>query len=278
MEQTLIRINEVIKTTIRNYEIEFRHDQNQFSQTIIQFLGAQLSIYKLKFEHMENISISDEIFYFKYVKCHLLALIQYYSMVQSIEMDKPPIEKSKIKSYYLKKLYRVKSVLKKNKQIYTYFKTDDCQYDEFFFKRNNQDLFVMGSNFVIDIDKRSNTPVSHLYAQMEAYDMLRSYLKQKIANFSEQIKPKSSLKWTLSKTDLIELIYALHATGSFNNGKADLKEIADSFQDIFQIDLGQFNRVFFDIRSRKINKTKFLDQLRDNLINRIKSTENELFI
>ncbi len=120
---------------------------------------------------------------------------------------------------------------------------------------------------------------------MEAFEMLRHYLEKKIKGYGSRSKknpqavlPASVLKWTTSKTDLIELIYALHASGTFNNGKADIKEIAEYFQHIFNVELGQYNRVFYDIRARKINKTKLLDNLKENLIRRIKETDNELFM
>lgn len=100
-----------------------------------------------------------------------------------------------------------------------------------------------------------------------------------IAPLVNEIKPRTSpIKWTASKSDLIESIYALHSAGVFNNGKADIKEIAQYFEQTFDIDLGQNNRVFYDIRARKNNKTKFLDIIREALIKRIKNTDNELFL
>ena len=43
-------------------------------------------------------------------------------------------------------------------------------------------------------------------------------------------KPNVKLTWTGSKVALIELIYALHTEGVFNNGAADLKNIAEYFE------------------------------------------------
>ncbi|WP_430393710.1 RteC domain-containing protein [Chryseobacterium profundimaris] len=69
--------------------------------------------------------------------------------------------------------------------------------------------------------------------------------------------PTTKLSWTGSKVALIELVYALQTEGVFNNGNADLKEIIENFEQIFSIDLGQFNRVFLVIRIRKSSPTKF---------------------
>jgi len=83
------------------------------------------------------------------------------------------------------------------------------------------------------------------------------------------ITEKQVQKWTGSKVALIELIYALHAEGVFNNGTTDLKETAKFFEETFEIDLGQFHRTFFEMRARKSERTKFLNSLRDTLVRRM---------
>lgn len=79
----------------------------------------------------------------------------------------------------------------------------------------------------------------------------------------------SSLKWTGTKSALIELIYALQSVDAVNNGKADIKQIADSFEHLFNISLGNYYRQFQEIRLRKNGKTNFLDDMREKLIQRL---------
>ena len=67
----------------------------------------------------------------------------------------------------------------------------------------------------------------------------------------------------------MELIYALHADGVFNNGTSELKEVATFFESAFDVDLGQFNRTFLEIRSRQSERTKFLNTLKEKLILRM---------
>ena len=68
------------------------------------------------------------------------------------------------------------------------------------------------------------------------------------------------------KTDLVELIYALHSSGVINNGNVEIKTIATAFQEIFNIDPGNYYHGFIEMRTRKTNQTKFLDKLKDNLL------------
>lgn len=59
--------------------------------------------------------------------------------------------------------------------------------------------------------------------------------------------------WTDSKVALKELIYTLHFEGVYNNGAVDLKDIAEYFEHVFDIDLGQYRCAFIEIRARKRN-------------------------
>ena len=84
---------------------------------------------------------------------------------------------------------------------------------------------------------------------------------------------QSKLFWTGSKTDLIELVYALHSSGIINSGTADIKEIASVCELIFNIDLGNYYHTIIEIRSRKSNVTKFIDKLKESLIKRFDESD-----
>ena len=97
-------------------------------------------------------------------------------------------------------------------------------------------------------------------------------LNQSCAITNNQIQ--SNLHWTAKKIDLIELIYALHESKVFDNGNADIKEITHVFEKAFQIDLGDnITRSFIDIKNRKTDQTRFLNQLQATLETKI---ENDL--
>ena len=73
------------------------------------------------------------------------------------------------------------------------------------------------------------------------------------------------LQWTDSKVALVEFIYAIYAGKCFNNGNTSLKDIAFCCEVIFNIEIGDFYRIFLEIRNRKKNRTQFLDKLRDKI-------------
>ena len=90
---------------------------------------------------------------------------------------------------------------------------------------------------------------------------------------SKVSQKQHELNWTGSKTDLIELIYGLHASGAINNGNVEIKDIAILFQEMLNIDLGNYYHSFVEMRTRKINQTKFIDKLKTNLNQYIQSLD-----
>ncbi|WP_081965472.1 RteC domain-containing protein [Porphyromonas macacae] len=85
----------------------------------------------------------------------------------------------------------------------------------------------------------------------------------------ERLKVQTKLQWTATKVDLVELIYALYYARCINNGEAEIKNITEAFELLFNINLGKYYRTYIDVTRRKINRSKFLCSL-------IKITEEEL--
>jgi hypothetical protein len=89
----------------------------------------------------------------------------------------------------------------------------------------------------------------------------------------EEVKPKilRDLSWTASKTDLVELIYALNSSGAIRNGQAEIKKLSNICKELFDIDLGNIYKTFSEIKLREKDNTKFLDQLKLSLVKKINS-------
>lgn len=281
MHHTLVNARNDLVNSILASEKEYQKSLVSNIDKLIHLYTKELHSVKIIFQKIEKPSSEDEIYYFKNIKCHLLAYIYYWNMIKELEIHKPGIKSKKLKQYYLDELIKVKHKIKHEDRYYSYFKSNATHFDEKFFMRIKTDVVSTFSNTIIEIDHNINTPYIYIFSHVQALDLFKNFLKEKIKSFnitSSKTNPQiSNITWTSSKSSLIELIYALHSSGTFNNGQADIKDIAEIFETYFNIDLGQYNRIFFDIKSRKINKTKFIDTLKEALINRIKSAENELF-
>jgi len=71
-------------------------------------------------------------------------------------------------------------------------------------------------------------------------------------------------------------MYALHTEGVLNNGNLSLNETAKSMEVVFNIEIGQFNRIFSEIKKRKtIEPTSFLNNLKQNLTKKIQEADEK---
>ena len=67
----------------------------------------------------------------------------------------------------------------------------------------------------------------------------------------------------------MELVYALQASGLINNGNVGIKDLATALEQLFYVEVGDYYRIFLEIRMRKSNQSKLLDFLKTSLHNRI---------
>ena len=75
-----------------------------------------------------------------------------------------------------------------------------------------------------------------------------------------------TLQWTGNAVELVELIYALYATGCINGGKASLKELAPVLYSFFGVESKDCYRFYTDIKRRKSDsRTYFLEKMQDKL-------------
>jgi hypothetical protein len=135
--------------------------------------------------------------------------------------------------------------------------------------RGKHDIRLWLDTFYFEADHRFSTSHDYKVAKIIANDLIQVYLEDRLNNINVKKGSDNSLKWTASKTALTELIYALYSHGVFNNGNTDIKLIAKTFEDAFNIELGDFYHTFMELKARKINRTKFLDSLCEALIKKM---------
>jgi len=226
-------------------------------------------------------SIQEEIFFFKHIKPQIFSKLIYYSKLFNIE-SKRPRSSSKFQIKYLNnQIDKLQVFFNDNLEFYHYYRRGATSLDEQYFVRGKSDLRSTTDFFNFYIDEKFSTCQDGTVAAIMAYDMLIVYLQQeieKLENYKDNqntnlMKQPSRIFWTGNKTDLIELIYALQSSGAINSGTADIKEMATLFEQIFNIDLGNYYHTFIEIRARKGSRTKFLDRLQESLLKRFEESD-----
>ncbi|MBP8887872.1 MAG: RteC domain-containing protein [Flavobacterium sp.] len=258
-----------LETEINDLEIETDHSIQRI-EAFIDIILKYLSEVKKYVLNRGFKNIGEEIHFFKYQKPTIVSKLIYYNAIYKIETKKPYGSKP-IKKYLNDELRKLKRYFDNNLEFYKYYRTNNSFIDDKLFVRGKYDIKLSLDTFYFEADHSFSTSHDYKVAKIIANDLIQVYLEDQLHNTAYRDKSTDlpKLNWTGSKTAMIELIYALYSQGVFDNGNADIKVIAKTFERTFNLDLGDFYHTFMELKSRKINSTKFLDSLRDALIRKM---------
>ncbi|MBA5791569.1 RteC domain-containing protein [Flavobacterium sp. xlx-214] len=221
-------------------------------------------------------SEKDEITFFKQVKPQILGKLIFYNKLYRIETSCPASNGKLFVKYFssqIDKLLRNCKEYTERSEFYRYYKSGRTDRDAYFFKLGNIDFYEGLNSVVFEIDPLFSTYYDYKIARFVSDDLLYNYLMTRLqpddynntlCENQLQTIPKDLL-WTNSKSALIELVYALHASGAISNGRIGISKIALLFEAMFSIKLGDLHHSFHRMKDRSGSKTSFLDQLTTNL-------------
>lgn len=244
------------------------------SIAIVQAAIAQLSEY-LILHPLENKAM--EIGLFKKIVPRINAKLIYFIRVHQIETMMPDTAIAARRKYFKKQLRNINYYFAKNKWLCQYYKTGENNLDEQLFTRAPFQLELALEEFTLLRDKAIHSQQSFRLARIMAYEELQQYLQQSLRKLKSSSIPsiprtKTTMQWTDSKAALIELAYALHSSGSLNAGRVGIKQIISFFEQAFEIDLGNFYRVFQGQRIRK-NRAAFVEALKESLLKKMDDSD-----
>lgn len=257
-----------LETAINELDIEVNCSIQQIESVIRLIIKclSNLKEYVLKtgFKNM-----AEEIYFFKYQKPVIVSKLIYYNTIYKVETRKP-YGKKLIKKYFNAELKKLKRYFDNNLEFYKYYRTNNSYLDEKLFVRGKFDIKLCLDTFYFQSDQTFSTSHDYKVAKIIANDLIQVYIEDHLYHTAEKKEIDSPIiNWTGSKVALTELIYALHLQNVFDNGNTDIKVIAKTFENILNINLGDVYHTYLELRSRKANRTKFLDALRDGLIKKI---------
>lgn len=225
-------------------------------------------VIKLKFKKEE-----DEIHFFKYIKPKFSSKLYYFFLLYDLERRRI-YQTGKSQEQYLETWQvKIETYYQSNFEFCNYFRTDSTFHDNDYFLRSRLNLHLAYTetffNYDCDFSTNRDSHVAHIMAN----DLLSNYIQKELQKIHDakaipKLQQKSNLHWTDTKASLIVLIYALHSASSFNNGNAELKEIANTFCKSFNIDTGDIYRTWSELKLRK-DPAKFLDLLKMAIENKI---------
>lgn len=216
----------------------------------------------------------EEIRFFRSIKPQILGKLIYYNKIYRIETTCPVSNGKMYYNYFSGQLANLKREYTEhlcNSDFYRYYRSGRTDRDDTYFKRGNINYHDGLNSIVFEIDSEFSTFFDYKTARIISNDLLYTYLLTKI-NPDENPdvilqKPESSkdIFWTDSKNAIIELIYALYASGVISHGKIGIRKISLMFQILFRIPLGDLHHAFHRMKTRSGSRTSFLDQLKFSL-------------
>lgn len=266
-------LQEKLEEIPRNGGNKLQHLQASFEVT--ELCIARIKDFILKYEFKDN---EEEIRFFKDTKPKFESTLFYFAEVFTIESERPIAGKKIQKHYLLKEQEIIHQFIKSQQGLYNYIKLHRQDMDAQYFLRENIKLKSKPNGISSSLDNRFSTVHSYLVSKIKAYIDINSYLQKEVKFLSNTSVGESldnpQLVWTAPKVHLIELIYALKVAGVFNNGSAEIKEIAEALSKFFPQRLKDYYRTFQEIRIRKKSRTVFLDSLKSNLVQSMEKAES----
>ena len=264
-------------------QLENAHASNEeplkYAEQAIKILISTLEKLKSFFIRYTFQSKNEEIDFFKFIKPQFVYKLIYYNEIYNIETNTPYGGEKILRKFFNTELEKLKAYFDENIDFYRYYRTGNTCLDKKYFVRGKYDLRFNLDSYYFQADHHFTTSHDFKVAKIMANDLVQVFIEGELLKLNKQAIPHASQdssskqKWTGSKVALVELIYALHAEGVFNNGASDLKDVAGFFESTLNVDLGQFHRTFLEIRMRKSDRTKFLNSLRETVLKRMDAVD-----
>ena len=217
---------------------------------------------------------TEEMHFFRTIKPQVLGKLIYYNKIYRIETTCPVNNGKMGMSYFSIQLANLKREYIEhvcNSDFYRYYRSGRTDRDETYFKRGQINYHDGLNSIVFEIDPSFSTFYDYKVARIISNELLYTYLLTKISpdenpdSILQNSESSKDVFWTDSKNALIELVYALYASGAISHGKIGIRKISLMFQIIFRIPHGDLHHAFHRMKTRAGSRTAFLDQLKTSL-------------
>lgn len=269
-----------LEETIQVLELEFT-DVLMDAPKIISVLESGFEELKATMSDYIFKDQSEEISFFKATKPRLFSKLIYYQKIYHIELRRPVTGYQCQRTYLENELQQINVFYNKNADFIQYYRSGKTLMDEYYFLRERREIDLNLESFYFERDPKISTAFDFKVSKLMANDRLAAFLNSEIAKLNRQEEQPehyaviNSQCWTDKKTAIVELIYAIHTEKSLNSGNISLKLLAAIFSKTFNINLDDLYNIFLEIRSRKNNRTEYLDRLVTALKRRMDEADNK---
>jgi hypothetical protein len=209
-------------------------------------------------------SEEEQINFFKIYNSQLIKLCLYYNTTRKIESSL--LHQSLKRQFKILKehLAEMDVFTSQSKDFIVYINTESTHYDQIYFTQNPK---VENKNLFYSFERDPDFSTHHSFLLGKVLSTLMTY--QYIDNKLEALKSISSLssitvktEWKKSKTDFVELVYAIHASGAVD---LEISKLFELFNQVIKTGpLDEFNK-WNNIKNRANSQPRFIPQLLKDL-------------
>jgi RteC protein len=277
MQPFITKLNKDLNVQLQKIELEETNliFKAQKSIVCLNSVLIKLRTFILNYTFKDE---DEEIMFFKVIKPGIVSQLIYYVKINNIERKKPMGSIEKKQNHFRFELEKLTLFFNGHLEFYGYYRMNSTFLDDILFVKGREDIHFHIDNPLIYIDPDFSTSMDYMVAEIIANDRLEVFLKTELdaltindsnPNWGQiGIQGNISLEWTDDKSSLVELIYALDAIGSLNNGKCNISILTAFFEQNFNVRLTDVYRTYIDIKGRD-TPTKYLDKMRTALRHRM---------
>jgi hypothetical protein len=244
-------------------------DINNRANKAAKLIKNTLENFRTKIRKEGFRSTEDEIHFFKYVKPKISSYLIFYSVLAEIETCKITLNDEELKLFIDKKERKFRHVMRENIDFVKYYNAGLCHLDNIYFVREANVLSMSKNSTHQLADPEFNASHDMVAANIMAFELFKKHVAQKPDLQANYGPPVPKLKWTASKSDFIELVYALQATTAINYGENEIKEIFSALQSVFHVHIDDPYRIFIDLANRKTAPLKFIPKLEEGFLRKV---------
>jgi len=250
-----------------------KHNQLKYFTHLALLYSKAIADLNAKIITYDFTSIEEEINFFKSIKPQLLAEQHYNFKRAMIIQDCQHVSKAKRDNYIMNKIARIDSFYVDNKEFSIYLTLDTNNRDKDYFVRLSSRKTTNLDYNLVDKDARTTCEKGHTIGKILSKQKLLVYLQSllkedQLFSMSVGLQVIGKLNWTGSKTEAIELIYALKTAGLIDE---DISRIAEVLGHAFGFQTLDTYKTWQRIKDRKLEPTKLMSKLQKSLEEQIRA-------
>lgn len=281
IHEIALRLRQQLENEL-DQQCAMQHDPLTKMKMALKLTRDAMAKLKLHFSETKFKDRAEEIPIFKIIKPSFYQWNIYYTELYYLESGLLNGDIAKTQTFLEAELSYINRFFKQYAFLYQYYLLGADEMDNLYFVRGEQTQSVLLPN-VPELEPEFSTSCDYLFSKFMAYEKLKGWILERLTVLKSKavdpqqllnLLPADEMHWTGDTIDLAEIGLGLYHTGKLNSGKAGLGEIFRWLEEHLHVSIGVPAKRMAELKRRKrLSRTRFLNEMRDNLNRRMDSDD-----